>query len=208
MIDRNVTVEYLDPLMWGRLGAILQIYFPQPRILHALETETEFRFFMEEGIKPVPKETVREKGGWKEIFPGADEIRIYTFDTAEKFLADIQAQDVYHTDTRDYMEKMRRLLNRDIRVEVLKERRSGLWEHLETYCRKDGVYNIGVTKGEELYFHCILEVRQGNIARVSSSDRYEKDIYNWEKICENVEKEFPCEVRHFLYRLEDQSRSV
>lgn len=208
MIGRNVTVEYLDPLMWGRLGEILQIFFPQPKLIHALETGTEFRFFQEDGIKSVSKEKVRKKGGLKAIFPEADELRIYTFDTVEKFLADIQKPNVYHTNMWNYMAEMHKLLYRDIRVETLKEQRSGLWEHLETYCRRDGVYNIGVMKGEELYFHCILEVRQGNITRVSSSDRYEKNIYNWEKICENVEKEFPREVRHFQYRLEDQSCSL
>ena len=53
-----------------------------------------------------------------------------------------------------------------------------------------------------MYFQCILEFRAGKLIRISTSDRYRQDVFDWEKICENVKKEFQEEAVPIMITLE------
>lgn len=206
MIDRNFVTENLDPVMWNRLGAILNLLAPEPRVLHVLRTEKGFRTVMNQRLRVIAEAEAERAGGWEALFPEADEIRIYTCDTAEAFLSEIQQADVFDTDTQHYMKEVYRSLEERVEVHRVRKQRNVLWKLLEWWGRQDGICNLGITKDGALYFQCILEFRHGSLVRATTSDRYEKDVYNWEKICENVEREFPGNVRHFTCTLEELER--
>ena len=45
MIDRNLVVEYLEPVLWGRLCKILEILEPAREVAHVLIEEDGYRAF-------------------------------------------------------------------------------------------------------------------------------------------------------------------
>lgn len=202
MIDRNFTAEFLDPVLWGRLGEILSVVSPETKVLHVMEADGAVRTVIDGCLKVLPKENAESADDLRDLFPEADEIRVYTPATAEKFLTDIQEGRTYNADTFEYLNTMYAKLQKRVKVIPVRKKRNRLWEFLERQRSTDGICNIGITKEKELYFHCILEFKNGNLTRVTTSDRYKKDLYNWEKICENVEREFPGKVCHYFRELE------
>lgn len=206
MIDKNLIVEYLEPTLWGRLGEIMEILRPARKVAHILEGKDGcravfdgavfFRTEMENGERP---ET------W---FPGADEIRIYSPQTIDDFFRAIQRRELYALDIDDYLREMDEELSRRISVISRKEKTDYLWKILERFAGTDGVYNIGIMHKENLYFQCMLEFRGGRLTRVTSADRYGKDVFDWEKICENVRNEFSGGCIHIMMTLEELRAKV
>lgn len=205
MIDRNLVVEYLEPTLWGRLGHVLRILEPVREVAHVLIEEEGYRAFFRgrlynrEGAD-IPEGAVGQQ--MEAQFPEADEIRIYTRDTIAGFFTAVQGREIYDMDIDTYLQFMYETLDARIQILPLRKRRGNLWGLLETFGRQDGVYNIGVMQGEALYFQCMLELRAGKLVRVTTADRYGQDVFDWEKICENVRKEFSTEAVSIMITLE------
>lgn len=206
MIDKNLVVEYLEPTLWGRLGAIVEILRPAEKVAHVLEEKDGCRaVFGAEVLSWKKAEQETEERLWAR-FPEADEIRLYTRETIRDFFRAVQCREIYDMDIDEYLHRLYGELAERTTVLRLREKKDRLWTVLEDFCRSDGVYNIGITQGEDLYFQCILEVRGGRLVRITTADRYGRDVFDWEKICENVRNEFSGACVHIMMTLEELRR--
>lgn len=203
MIDRNLVVEYLEPVLWGRLCKILEILEPAREVAHVLIEEDGYRAFFRGKLYAQKGKTE----AMEDRFPDADEIRIYTRETLDGFFRAVQGEERYDLDIDVYLRSMYEELTMRIPILSRRKRQGNLWRILEAFSRADRVYNIGILQGTDLYFQCILEFRAGKLIRISTSDRYGQDVFDWEKICENVKKEFQEEavpIRITLERLQEK----
>lgn len=195
MIDSNLIVEYLEPVLWSRLGTIMEILNPARKVLHILEEQDGCRaYFCGEMFYGKNAE---------EQFPDADEVRIYTRETICAFYKAVQDRKIYEMDIDVYLHTMYEELAAQIPVVCRKRKREKLWKILESFGRSDGVYNIGIMQEENLFFQCMLEFRAGKLVRITSADRYGQDVSDWEKICENADREFSGECVHIMMTLEE-----
>ena len=198
MIDRNLVVEYLEPVLWGRLFKILEILEPAREVAHVLIEEDGYRAFFRGKLfaQGGRAESMEDK------FPDADEIRIYTRETIDGFFRAVQGRERFDLDIDAYLQSLYEELAVRIPILSRRKRQGNLWRILEALSRADRVYNIGILQGTDLYFQCILEFRAGKLIRISTSDRYGQDVFDWEKICENVKKEFQEEAVPIMITLE------
>lgn len=195
MIDSNLIVEYLEPALWGRLGTIMEILNPARKVLHILEEQDGCRaYFCGEMFYGENAE---------EQFSDADEVRIYTHETICAFYKAVQDRKIYEMDIDVYLHTMYEELAARIPVVCRKKKREKLWKILKAFGKSDGVYNIGIMQEENLFFQCMLEFRAGKLVRITSADRYGQDVSDWEKICENADREFSGECVHIMMTLEE-----
>lgn len=203
MVDRNLTVEYLDPFLWGRLGSIMEILEPGRKVLYVFSEESTYRAVFQGEVflwKKEEEETAEQIGS---RIPEADEVRVYTDESIRAFYRTVQDKAVYSMDIDRYLEYLYEELSDRILVFHRSKKRGKLWKIIGYLSRRDGICNIGIRHEGSLYFHCILEFRKGKLVRITSCDRYGEEDNDWEKICKNSEKEFHGEVIHIMMTLEE-----
>lgn len=206
MVDRNLTVEYLDPVLWGRLGPVMEILNPGREVLYVLSEESRYRAVFRGEVFSWEKEEGETANQLGDRFPDADEIRVYTDGDIRAYYQAVQGGAVYSMDIDRYLEYLYEELSGQILIFHRNRKQARLWRLLQYFSRREGVCNIGITHGGSLYFHCMLEFRKGKLIRITSCDRYGEEGTDWEKICRNSEKEFPGEVIHIMMTLEELKR--
>lgn len=212
MIDGGLKVEYLDPELWTHLGEILRPLSGQGQVLHVRRlasglyravkcsrgsgavcvSDSGCPFLdLSQYMEGEELNTERIFRDFYDIM----EIRIYTLEGLRQCCAESQKAELYQLDIDEAVSEIYSIFESTAGVAVVRRKEKGERWYFERLRRllgdKDGdhAYLLWITNGGALYFNCILEMKKGRLAGISTSDRYggERD-YN--KVLALMEKEY------------------
>lgn len=180
MISHEFKAEYLNPALWNHLSQVLApVYARNGKTLHIFRNE-KGEYIAEHEAEAV-----------------YDRIIIYTKTGIADFYRQIEDMDYLDRSIDDYQIQVCKDLNAAQGIAIIgKERISSLFQMLRAALPQgDFIYLLWIKDDlDQPYFNCILEVSNGQVVRVSTSDRYEPEPVSFASCMENIRKEFSLPV--------------
>lgn len=202
MLDANLITEDLEPEIWMNLQKVLDKLLPPPKILHVLVKETGIRAVSDGGEEiSVDPNILEKREKMLEVFPWADEIRVYTIEGVRVYDQELQKPENFQMDMDEYLEKMYKSLKHIDGISVYERtpaREKHIFSILKRWIKEDGCYLFWVTKEEKLFFNCILQVTGGRILRLTTSARYPDSMYDLTRTEKELKKEFGLPVSRVI----------
>ncbi|MDO4340480.1 MAG: hypothetical protein Q4C91_20725 [Eubacteriales bacterium] len=198
MLDKNLIVEDLEPEIWMHLQEVLDELLPPLKVLHIFQRKNFVRAVTESGkILQAAPEDLEDEKRLRQLYPQADEVRIYTESGLDAYDRMLQEDFVYEMDIDEYLDYQYEILNKTdgIRIYKWNTRKRHVFSLLKEWISEDGCYLFWVTKKATLFFNCILLVENGKLARLFTSGRYPDAKNNQGEVINCLKKEF-CKPVH------------
>ncbi|MGB4658712.1 MAG: hypothetical protein WBI07_06010 [Mobilitalea sp.] len=201
MISSNIHMDYLKPEYWTNLGNILSCLNPKKQILHILKDNADKIRGVTSDHKILALEEFLNSDqlniqGIFEEYEEIEEIRVYTMLGLKNYYKKVQDPFVYQMDIDNYLIYMYQLQENTDGIQIYtrkKEKRCYL-EYFKIWIdqnKKDGAFLFWLTKQGEPFFNCILEVKSGDLVRLTTSDRYQEAYNDYDQVSAKLNTEFP-----------------
>lgn len=207
MIHEDFKTEFLQPFLWKNLGEVLAPFSCMGKRLFIYKTDNEEYRAIDENRKRIwqIEQELRNCTDMKKKLSAHKEYAQICFLTAgglDTFFEKTGALMTFHQDIDEYMDYLEREWKNTPGIMVLQNgKRNTFFQWLNQQLQqKDCVSFLWLRdKKEDLFFNCILLIKDGKIRLVTTSERYGMCSITYEECLEKIADEFelPIVTRNF-----------
>ena len=205
MINSNILIDHLKPENWTNLGIILSFLRPEEQVLHILKTDTDKMKAVNSDHKKVELEEFITLGqlnvqGIFSKYEKLEEIRVYTLQGLIDYYKKVQEPSIYHMDIDDYLIYMYQMQEEIDGIQIYNRRnkRRCYMEYMQLLVnrnKEDGAILLWLTKDQELFFNCIMIFQNDELVKLTTTDRYQEEYHDYDKVCSLLNMEYPNMVK-------------
>ncbi|MDD2970645.1 MAG: hypothetical protein PHE02_00745 [Lachnospiraceae bacterium] len=218
MISEEFKAEYLNPWLWGHVSDVVEP-FQTKRKLFVYECSSGFRVLDETGQHYPEVESLLEEHAWEQdkiekilkAERSYDVIYYLTKEGIQKFYRRIQNKADMNQDIDAYITWIFQRLKDTPGITVMeRNKKQSFLEWLSCHMKGENeVYLLWLqNKGEKVYFNCILEMKNGKLNLVTTSDRYDPEPETFQQCCACVEEEFGKKILAYQFTLQEWEEFV